>query len=245
MPGYARRYLSILALVSLTFGGASLLAAKCPASEHPFPISPGTYWVYRGHVRWTQVGGNHVSDAEITWRTEIRKVIAHGDTLGIVINGFPFDSAWADDHATPSDSLLVESNGKFYFLGDERFQPAIRRLEQPSDSLDDLFSKDDLILEWPLTKGQKFCDTSGMARTDDRYCWVVASSTKTALLGVAGVAKRNHVEFALEYWTNPDNTRFVFVPDVGITKYEYHHHGTVADTNLDLAEFHPAANGRK
>jgi len=42
----------------------------------------------------------------------------------------------------------------------------------------------------------------------------------------------------LEYWSNPDNAQFAFVPGVGITKYAYHHHGTVADTELQLVEFH-------
>ncbi|HSC44305.1 MAG TPA: hypothetical protein VLC94_00675 [Candidatus Acidoferrum sp.] len=220
------------------------MPAKYPEPEHPFPAAPGTYWVYRGHVRWTKSGTDQVAEAPITWRTEIRKVIPHGDFLGIVVNGFPFDTAWADDHATPSDSLLVESKGRLYFVGDQRFQQAVQRLEQPSDSLDGLFSDDDLILEWPLATGQKFGDPSGMARTDGHYCWVVSSLEKTALPGVRGAGSRDHDQLVLEYWTNPDNTRFAFVPGVGITRYEYHHHGTVADTNLELVEFHLASGGR-
>lgn len=244
MPNSVKGYFSILALAG-TLGFASWLPARYAEPEHPFPASPGTYWVYRGQVRWTQTGGDQVNEAQITWRTEIRRVIAHGETWGIVISGFPFDSAWADDHATPSDSLLVESKGRFYFIGDNRSQQAVQRLEQPSDSLDGLLTEDDLILEWPLNKGQRFCDAAGMARTDGYYCWVVSSFEKTALKGVAGAGNSNRDEFVLEYWTNPDNTRFSFVPEVGITKYEYHHHGTVADTQLELAEFHPAATGQK
>ena len=136
---------------------------------------------------------------------------------------------------------MVEAKGKFYFVGDQRFQQAVQRLEQPSDSLDGLLTEDDVILEWPLSKGQKFCDAAGMAREDGNYCWVVSSVEKTMLSGIAGVSSRSRDEFLLQYWTNPDNTRFAFVPEVGITKYEYHHHGTVADTALELVEFHPAA----
>ena len=29
-------------------------------------------------------------------------------------------------------------------------------------------------------------------------------------------------------------------PGIGILSYQYHHHGTVADTSLTLVEFHPA-----
>jgi hypothetical protein len=217
-----------------------------PAStENVFPSSPGTYWVYRGTVRWTHEGSNQVGEAPITWRTEIRRVIQHGDVQGIVISGFPFDSAWSDDRPKPSDSLLLESQGKFYRIADDRFQQAVHRIEQSSDSLDGLFTDDDLVLEWPLRKGQKYCDAEGLTRLDQRYCWIVTASQKTPLFGVAGVASSEREQFVLEYWTNPDNIRFTFVPAVGITKYEYHHHGTVADTELQLVEFHPSAASRK
>ena len=245
MPGQTKRCLSILGWFSLTLVFVSWSRARNPEPEHPFPSSPGTYWVYRGHVRWTKTGTDQVAEAPITWRTEIRRVIPHGDFSGIVISGFPFDSAWADDHATPSDSLLVESKGRFHFIGDQRFQQAVQRMEQPSDSLDGLFSDDDLILEWPLTPGQKFCDPAGMARDDGQYCWFVSSQEKIALPAAIGAGNRDRDELVLQYRTNPDDTRFVFVPGVGITKFAYHHHGTVADTDLELVEFHPAANGRK
>lgn len=221
-----------------------LRSSRAPA-ENPFPMSPGTYWIYRGTVRWTHENSDQVSEAPITWRTEIRRVIQHGDVHGIVISGFPFDSAWSDDQPKISDSLLVESKGKFYWITDARFQQAVNRLEQSSDSLDGLFTDDDLMLEWPLHEGQKYCDPTGMARPDESYCWVVTSSQKASLAGVAGVENGERNEFVLEYRTNPDNTRFTFVPRVGITRYEYHHHGTVADTELQLVEFHPSTDSHK
>lgn len=227
--------------LSFGFGRPS---GRVPA-ENPLPMSPGTYWIYRGTVRWTHQNSDQVSDAPITWRTENRRLIQHGDVHGIVITGFPFDSAWSDDQPKASDSLLIESKGKFYWITDARFQQAVSRLEQSSDSLGGLFTDDDLVLEWPLRRGQKYCDADGMARPDQNYCWVVTSSGKTSLAGIAGVESGDRDEFVLEYRTNPDNTRFTFVPGVGITKYEYHHHGTVADTELHLVEFHPSTDNHK
>ena len=98
--------------------------------------------------------------------------------------------------------------------------------------------RDSIILVWPLSQGQKYCDADGMARPDHFYCWVVSSFRRNWSSGVVGVEHGNHDEFVLEYWTNPDNVQFAFVPGVGITKYAYHHHGTVADTELQLVEFH-------
>ena len=231
----------IIVPLALGFG----LPAGRVSTENPFPMSSGTYWIYRGTVRWTHEGSDQISDAPITWRTEIRRVIQHGDVHGIVVGGFPFDSAWSDEQPKISDSLLLESKGKFYLIGDERFEQAVHRLEQSSDSLDGILKDNDLVLEWPLRKGQKYCDADGMARPDGHYCWVVTSSRKASLSGVAGVESAERDEFVLEYWTNPDNIRFTFVPEVGITKYEYHHHGTVADTELQLVEFHQSVDNHK
>jgi hypothetical protein len=79
-----------------------------------------------------------------------------------------------------------------------------------------------------------------MARSDNRYCWLVASAKKEALAGVRGLDQGTRDQYVLEYRTNPDDSSFTFVPGIGITAYDYHHHGTVADTELKLVEFHPA-----
>jgi hypothetical protein len=42
----------------------------------------------------------------------------------------------------------------------------------------------------------------------------------------------------LRYITNPDDTEIELAPGTGIISYQYHHHGTVADTSLTLVEFH-------
>ena len=105
-----------------------------------------------------------------------------------------------------------------------------------------IVSGDDLILEWPLATGQKYaCDAYSMARSDNMYCWIVSSLARTSLQGVSGIPAGERDEYVLEFRTNPDDTEFSFVPEIGITKYAYHHHGTVADTELQLLEFHPGS----
>ena len=154
-----------------------------------------------------------MAEAPIVWRTEVRRVIEHGgDTVGVVIRGFPFDLVWADDRPVVSDSLLIESKGKFYRIRGEDFQQAVERLEQPCDPLDGLLSDDELFLKWPSIKDQKFCDAVGLARTDDRYCWVVASFHRTSLSGVAGVGDHDRNEFVLEYWTDTNITTMEPLP---------------------------------
>jgi hypothetical protein len=198
-------------------------------------MQQGTYWTYQGEIRWDD--GDHPGTAKINWRTEVRRFLPHGSVRAALINGFPSDVNWSDRKPHPSDSLLVESNGAFYLIAQEQLPAALRRLEQPGDDLADLLNEEDLILEWPLARGKKFCDADGLARDDGMYCWVVESSGPSALRGLAGI-EPGQIEYQLSYRTNPDDIAYTFLPKVGITSYEYHHHGTVADTELKLAEFH-------
>jgi hypothetical protein len=44
--------------------------------------------------------------------------------------------------------------------------------------------------------------------------------------------------------TNPDDTELEFVPGIGFISYRYHHHGTVADTEMGLVEFRSQVSPR-
>ena len=200
-------------------------------------MSEGTYWIYRGIVRYTH-HINRVGEVQVTWRMVIRRFIQRGDVWAAVVNGFPSDLDWSEGKAKPWDSLLIEFKGKFYLVGAERFAEAVHRLEQPSDDLAGLLRDDDVFLQWPLQQGDKFCDADGMARPDRMYCWSVESSRLTLLNRTTGVPPGKHTEFVIQYRTNPDHEKFTFVPAIGMTTYEYHHHGTVADTELKLVAFH-------
>jgi hypothetical protein len=57
---------------------------------------------------------------------------------------------------------------------------------------------------------------------------------------IKGLPPRSAEVFLLQYITNPDGTEMEVSPGIGILSYQYHHHGTVAETSLTLVEFHPA-----
>jgi len=235
---------SVFFMALLIFSTCALSRSTSEVPEHPFPMSEGTHWIYQGLVRWTH-DINRVSEIKVTWHTEIRRFIQHGDIRAAVINGFPSDLDWSNGRPQPSDSLLIESPGKFYVVADEGFTDALHQLEQPSGDLSNLLSDDALFLRWPLRRGQKFCESEGMARPDNGYCWVVESSRLNILQGITGVSPRKRPEFVIAYRTNPDHIKFTFVPQIGMTTYEYRHHGTVADTELKLVEFHQAAQNER
>jgi hypothetical protein len=77
-----------------------------------------------------------------------------------------------------------------------------------------------------------------MRRDDGEYCWVTGPARAASLTGVKGIQPEKRVAYRLEYRTNPDDMEFDFVPGIGMVTYEYHHHGTTADTELHLIEFH-------
>jgi hypothetical protein len=209
------------------------------SNNSSFPLSTGNYWVYQGTVRWTQQNSSKTSETRVTWKTEIRRILPHRDFLGAVVTGWPADLDWSDGHPAPADSLLIRSpEAKFYLITQQQFGVALKRLEDSNDSLQDLFSADDLFLDLPLEKGKKFCDADGMTRTDGHYCWVVGQPKAVSLDNVKGVQPSRRIAYPVAYLTNPDDSEFEFVPGVGLTSYSYHHHGTVADTELRLVEVH-------
>ena len=71
------------------------------------------------------------------------------------------------------------------------------------------------------------------------YCWFVENITPSNLK-FPGVKIAPRDEYQLSYKTNPDQVNVSFVPDIGITHYEYRLHGSITDTTLVLTEFHPA-----
>ena len=72
------------------------------------------------------------------------------------------------------------------------------------------------------------------------YCWLVTGAKKKKLENVNGAPAHEVDVFEMRYASNPDDTTMELVPGMGMISYRYHHHGTVADTDLQLVEFHPA-----
>ena len=215
------------------------------ASDTSFPLEEGTYWVYQGFVRWWSFEVNQMSKTPVTWRMEVRKVIRRDHLLIAVVNGFPGDLDWSDGHPKPSHTLIIQSEAdKYYLIGsDEDVAAALERVQDPNDLLEGLLQIDDLFLELPLVQGKKFCDPEQMVRPDNHYCWVVDSAAHAASSAIKGVPPGQRIAYRVRFVTNPDDTAFSFVTGVGLTAYEYHHHGSVADTELKLVEFHPGDDG--
>ena len=72
----------------------------------------------------------------------------------------------------------------------------------------------------------------------DGNCWAVTDEHATSFPRLVSQQRRLH-EFTIVFRTTPDYTGLGFTPGIGITRYEYVHHGTVANCHARLIRFHP------
>ena len=216
------------------------VAAQTDPSADPFPLKEGTYWVYQGLVRYDEAGSEDGVEVKVNWRMEIVRVLHRDDATAAIMKGFPGDLNWSTGSAVPGESMLVRTNdGKFYLIDAARAAAAEQKFKDAHAALRDFLEDDDLWFQLPLAERKKFCGEDGANRDDGMYCWAVDTSAPAALGSIKGLSAKSATAYPLAYRTNPDDTEIELVPGVGIISYEYHHHGTVADTDMKLVEFHP------
>jgi hypothetical protein len=226
-----------LMLISLLIG--TILIAN-PAGfpqdhDNSYPLSKGTYWIYRGRVRWFDFSLDKPASTSVVWRTEIEQVTVHGDMVAALVRGFPSELDWSNGHPKPMEAVILRRGlSEIYLVG----APSLSRIGNPRDSLADLATTDNLLFRFPLHVREKYCEPDQMERTDDSYCWIVRSERNLAFDGKNGLPSGRQKAFEIRYVTLPDDTEIEFVSNLGITQYHYHHHGSIADTDVKLSEFH-------
>jgi hypothetical protein len=231
-----RRATSLVAL-ALALCAASARCQKM--SDEDFPLAPGTYWVYQGFVRSPVKGSEAGKTTRVTWKTAVTRAIRRDGLIIAVVKGMPGDLDWSDGNATPKLSVVIRTQeAKFYLLEGDEARSAIAELDNLHYSWQQVPIDDDWFLQLPLAEGEKFCDANGMRRTDGEYCWVAGPPQALLLTDVKGIPSGKHIAYRVAYRTNPDDMEFDFVPGIGMVSYEYHHHGTTADTELHVVEFH-------
>jgi hypothetical protein len=209
-------------------------------NQSVFPLNKGTYWIYRGVTKWVKESKpeNIIAKRTLTWKMEVIDTITQGNITIATIKGFPFDLAWYDEGKNRGDYLLIAVNTtEYYLLSDKAKEVALDRLKNNDVLEKDILNEENEILDLPLTIGKRFA--GDLTRQDNWYCWYIENILQIALNNIKGIVspgKVNH--YQLVYRTMPDHQIIEFVPNVGITRYIYVHHGTVSETNLKLVEFH-------
>ncbi len=233
-------------ILSTAFLCIALAVSAWAGNIQVFPLLPGTYWIYRGLVRSWMEGSTSGKVTAVTWKMSVVRMIERDGVSVAVVKGFPGDLDWSDGEANPQRSILVGTrDSKLYLNSPWDTNWVIGLIDAPRYPLQELARQDEWILQLPLTPGKRFgCDRAAEERKDGKYCWVVGSPYAAELGRVKGVAPAQREAYEIDYVTVPDDMEIEFVPGVGITSYQYHHHGAIAETELRLVEFHSGESPR-
>jgi hypothetical protein len=222
---------SLVLSVGLAMSSIFALWAQQKSLPEQFPLAKGSYWIYNGQRQEQDAGqGLKVFSKKITCRTEVVDRIERAGVTAAVVRGYPVSGE--------DLQVLVSVNGyHFYLLPAD--SSVLKRLKNTNDALVDLVRDDQIALVLPLVKGDRFCESSQMTRPDGFYCSVVEDQRRERLTGVLGVSSGvERTVYQITLRTAPDYTAMNFVPGIGITAYDYIHHGTIEEEHLKLVEFH-------
>ncbi len=176
-------------------------------------------------------------EKQMQWKMEVVDVVHRNGVTGYKMRGAPWDLEFFEAGRQPSDySFIKVGASRFYQATDKEFA----RMADQSDGLFKLVYEGGLFLDTPLVDGEKFCDSMQITRDDSMYCWLVRVDEGAQLTGIRGVeAKAPLLQFRISQLTNPDSSAFDFAPGVGITRFQYVHHGSPSEVDVRLVEFHP------
>jgi hypothetical protein len=216
--------------------GFELRAASGSVSDYcPIPLQQGNRWVYEGKVEWTIPGSGVVESAKIQWTNEIVELFKGSNALAAAVRGFPVELGGYEPGRSPGYCVLLVLSNRVYSLRSDGESQAKSLARQCSVNPGTLAQGGEELLEWPLAVGRK----SGQdpLREDDWYCWCV-EQVRDGALPVRGFARsRSQKTYRLAYRTGPDHQMLDVMPGLGIVRYVYSHHGTVASTEMRLISF--------
>lgn len=203
----------------------------------PFPGGVGSYWIYEGVVR--QGSDEKPEEKKVRWRMSIERILHREGAKAVVVKGFPADLDWsAGDAAVKESMFVVTDNGGIYRIYSEKGIPDAK-FADTHITIQEFLKDEELLFQWPPTVGAQPSGGNCPERGDEMYCWVLFEAPgKGPLRGVKGIKPGSYSVYFLAYRTNPDDTEVGITSGVGVTEYEYHHHGTTSDVEVHLVEVH-------
>jgi hypothetical protein len=239
-PLFSRTPLTLQLLSGLVlFGITPRASAQEGESETAyFPLRKGTCWFYSAEVEWTVPDtAGEVRRSNVTLKSEVTDTFVKGNITAARVRGFVYDLSWYEPNNGPGDYVIVRVGvNRYYLIGNDAEAFWKKLIASDGESYLEELGEDTVLLEVPLTKGALFGESAQTPR--GWYCWSVTSERNISLSSVGGApAISSPIEFIIQFRTNPDHTILKFVPGVGITGYEYHHHGTVSNCRAVLIRF--------
>lgn len=215
-------------------------AVSVGAERDSWPLIKGAYWVYRAEVQSQQPPGrNGVLATQLTWRLQVVDTYRRHQVEAALMRGHPADLAFYTPGTQPRFWVLARSGNVYYMLRDPA---AWERLHDKSDSLSSLIATPNEFFSFPMKQGDLFGQDP--KRDDNFYGWLV-EDVRPADLSAMSYSRTtpDPREYVLIERTMSGTESVTFVPGVGITRYVYHHNGTISDVDAVLIE--AATHGQK
>ncbi len=218
--------------IVLIWGAVTVIASPVDA---PLPLEKGMRWAYEGKVEWTVMNSTTVFSTNIHWVTDVVEVMERGAVRASIVRGLPNELAWYEPGRMPGFTVLLSITNHVYRIPASNEQDgknlARRLINEPYE----LPSSAEEWLAFPLEKGKRWGEDTD--RQDNNYCWYVQGKQVKNLRVKGYPARHPAVVWSLIYRTNPDHQIMEIVAGLGITRYVYAHHGTVASADVRLVSF--------
>jgi hypothetical protein len=253
----------LLVLVFAFFPGISTL--RSPSQQELIPLTAGTYWIYKrtdrecaGEGLVDEISMVHkltVVDTLLQDRTKValvedRNLLEHLRRKRINDRGTVLEQHDESKHspAVYTISLVFDSKRYYELILDPSSETpeqkplgawealkkevvAGHRIAEPDES--------ELVMKLPADIGSSWAGPEG--RADGWYSWRVEKIAKVqeAAGNIAQFSlPAGTTEYSLAYRSCPGHELRDFVPGIGVTSFEYHHHGTLSEISDRLLEFH-------
>jgi len=216
-----------------------------------FPLAIGNYWIYTG--RQITRNDEQTKEKNVNIKMEVVDCYKNNNNAGValyIMRGHPLDAA--DFESASKVGKVIQSKygflliaNKIYKIRESRLNEAIERVQSGRTFYVDTSdwepgTESPVILEecefeFPLFKGLRYGDNVQLARNDYRYFWYVDDYMNYRYSENGHL--REYPQFEIAYLTNPDSLKLTFAPYLGITSYEYSHHGSRMEVNLTLSDY--------
>lgn len=226
------------AILLLIISGVTVALAE--DREAPWPLTKGSYWVYHTEVQSQQTTG--IIATQLAWRMEVVDTYRRDAIDVALMRGHPADLAFYTRGAQPRFWVLARVGDRYYVL---RQPAAWSRLHDRADALSDLIATSNEFFSYPMKPGDIFAQEPG--RNDNLYGWYVEEVRPANLAELSEARSLPEAqEFVLVNKAENNTETVTFVPGIGITRYVYHHDGTISEVDAILVQMHQAAtHGRK